>query len=63
MKKLSTDATKDYRVLVVGVAVGPEADADALQQISLATGGRTFVVRAPAVAVNTLMLAFAGRLR
>jgi hypothetical protein len=42
--------------------VGPEADANALRQISQATGGRTFVARDPNQAVQTLVLAFAGRL-
>jgi hypothetical protein len=34
-----------------------------LQQISQATGGRTFVAKDPASAIQTLVLAFAGRLR
>jgi Ca-activated chloride channel homolog len=43
--------------------VGPDADAEALRQISDATGGRTFVVRDPATAIQTLILAFTGRLQ
>ena len=41
--------------------MGPEADAEALQEISRVTGGRTFVVRDADTAVQTLVLAFAGR--
>lgn len=48
---------------IIGIALGTEADADAMTEISQATGGRTFVIRDPAQATETLILAFAGRLR
>lgn len=60
---LARDARPDRPLPVIGLAVGPEADADALREISRVTGGRTFVVLDPASAINTLILAFAGRLR
>ncbi|HEY2670394.1 MAG TPA: substrate-binding domain-containing protein [Rugosimonospora sp.] len=49
-------------VQIINIALGPDADAGSLQQISAATGGRTFVAQDPAGAVQTLVLAFAGRL-
>jgi Ca-activated chloride channel homolog len=49
-------------VQVIAIAVGPEADVAALQQITGTTGGRTFIARDPRQAVQTLILAFAGRL-
>lgn len=63
LDKLTKEGLPDKPVPVISIAVGPEADAAALQQISQATGGRTFVSRDPAAAAQTLALAFAGRLR
>ena len=60
--RLTKESLPDKPTLIIGIAVGPEADADALQQMSQVTGGRTFVARDPANAVRTLVLAFAGRL-
>jgi Ca-activated chloride channel family protein len=60
--RLTAEQQADRPINVIGIAVGPEADAGALQQISQATGGRTFVAKDPAAAVQTLVLAFAGRL-
>src|SRR5262249_53970683 len=60
--KLTHEQRTNQPTPIIGVAVGPEADAAALQRISTATGGRTFVARDPAKAVETLILAFAGRL-
>ncbi len=60
--KLTKEEKADQPVQVISIAVGPEADAGALQQISNATGGRTFVAKDPAAAVQTLVLAFSGRL-
>jgi Ca-activated chloride channel family protein len=62
LDKLTKEGLPDKPVPVISIAVGPEADAAALQQISQATGGRTFVAKDPAGAVQTLVLAFAGRL-
>ncbi len=62
LARLKADQQPDRPVNVINIAVGPEADAGALEQISQATGGRTFVAKDPAAAVQTLVLAFAGRL-
>jgi Ca-activated chloride channel homolog len=62
LARLTAEQQPDRPVQVISIAVGPEADAAALQQISQATGGRTFVEKDPAAAVQTLVLAFAGRL-
>jgi Ca-activated chloride channel family protein len=61
--RLAREARPDRPVQVIGIAVGPESDADVLHEISRVTGGRTFVARDPTTAVQTLILAFAGRLR
>jgi Ca-activated chloride channel homolog len=63
LDRLTHEKRADQPVSIVGVAVGPDADAAAMQQISQATGGRTFVARDPAAAMQTLVLAFAGRLK
>jgi hypothetical protein len=60
--KLTREQRPNQSTPIIGIAVGPEADAAALQRISTATGGRTFIARDPAKAVQTLILAFAGRL-
>ncbi len=62
LARLTAEQQPDRPVQVISIAVGPEADAGALQQISQVTGGRTFVAKDPAAAVQTLVLAFAGRL-
>jgi Ca-activated chloride channel family protein len=62
LSRLTSEQQADRPVQVISIAVGPEADAGALQQISQATGGRTFLAKDPAAAVQTLVLAFAGRL-
>jgi hypothetical protein len=62
LSKLTKEQRADQPVQVVCIAVGPDADAASLQQVSQATGGRTFVARDPASAIQTLILAFAGRL-
>jgi Ca-activated chloride channel family protein len=63
LDKLTSEGHSDRPVPVISIAVGPEADAAALQQISQATGGRTFAAKDAAAAAQTLVLAFAGRLR
>jgi Ca-activated chloride channel family protein len=62
LSRLGAEQQADRPVQVISIAVGPEADAAALQQVSQSTGGRTFVAKDPAAAVQTLVLAFAGRL-
>ncbi len=63
LDRLKREARPDRPVPVISIAVGPDADANALRQISAVTGGRTFVARDPKAALQTLILAFAGRLR
>jgi Ca-activated chloride channel homolog len=63
LTRLAREARPQRPTPIIGIAVGPEADAVALQQIAQATGGRILVARDPARAVEQLILAFAGRLR
>ena len=62
LQRLTQEGRQDRPTPVISIAVGPEADAEALREISRVTGGRTFVVRDANEAVQTLILAFAGRL-
>lgn len=62
VQRLKSEAKPDQPITIVGIAFGPEADADALQQISAATGGRTVVARDETSAVQQIVLAFAGRI-
>ena len=62
IQRLRDAARPDRPLPIVGIAVGPEADADALQQISAVTGGRTVVARDEVAAIQQIVLAFAGRL-
>ena len=52
----------DRPLPIVAIAVGPAADAQALNQISTATGGRTFTARDERTAIQQIVLAFAGRI-
>jgi len=61
-RRLADEVRPDRPIPIISIAVGPQADAAALSQISRVTGGRTFVVRDAQTAVQTLVLAFAGRL-
>jgi Ca-activated chloride channel family protein len=63
LQRLAQEAKPERPTPVISIAVGPDADAEALREISRVTGGRTFVVRDANAAVQTLILAFAGRLR
>jgi Ca-activated chloride channel homolog len=63
LDRLRREAQADRPIPVISIAVGPEADTNALRQISAVTGGRTFIARDPKAALQTLILAFAGRLR
>lgn len=62
LQRLEQEAKAERPTPIICIAVGPDADAEALRQISRVTGGRTFVVRDANAAVQTLILAFAGRL-
>jgi Ca-activated chloride channel family protein len=62
LSRLTREQRPDAPVQVISIAVGPQADTATLQQISRVTGGRTFVAKDPAQAIQTLILAFAGRL-
>ncbi|MBX6355426.1 MAG: VWA domain-containing protein [Micromonosporaceae bacterium] len=62
IQRLRAAARPDRPVPVIGIAVGPRADAGALQEISKATGGRTVVARDDLAAVQEIALAFAGRI-
>jgi Ca-activated chloride channel homolog len=60
--RLRHEQRADRPVQIISIAVGSEADANALQQISAATGGHILLARDPTKAVQQLVLAFAGRL-
>jgi Ca-activated chloride channel family protein len=62
LQKLGSEGSRERPIPIISIAVGPEADAESLREISRVTGGRTFVVRDASAAVQTLVLAFAGRL-
>ena len=62
IEALEREARPDRPVMVVGVAVGSVAAAASLRDITRVTGGGTYPVSDPSTAVNTLTLAFAGRL-
>jgi Ca-activated chloride channel family protein len=52
----------DRPLPIIALAVGPEADARALEQITEVTGGRTVIARDDQAAIQQVVLAFAGRL-
>jgi Ca-activated chloride channel family protein len=60
--RLKQEQRADKPVQIFCIGVGSEADAGALQQIAQATGGHMLLARDPLEAVNSLTLAFAGRL-
>jgi Ca-activated chloride channel family protein len=59
--KLRAAIRPDRPLPIVGIAVGPQADAGALQEVAKLTGGRTFVARDDVSAIQQIVLAFAGR--
>jgi Ca-activated chloride channel homolog len=61
--KLAKEQNAERPVQIVTIAVGPDADAGSLQRVSTAAGGRTLVLREPQTAIQTLVLAFTGRLQ
>jgi Ca-activated chloride channel homolog len=62
IQRLRAAARANRPLPIVGVAVGPRADAHALQEISAATGGRAVVARDEVAAIQQIVLAFAGRI-
>jgi Mg-chelatase subunit ChlD len=62
LEKLKAANRADHPLYVIGIAVGPEADAEALDQITKVTDGRTIVARDELSAIQQIVLAFAGRL-
>ncbi|BCB86812.1 substrate-binding and VWA domain-containing protein [Phytohabitans suffuscus] len=61
LDKLKASARPDRPLPVLAIAVGPKADATALEEITKVTGGRTFVERNDVSAIQQIILAFAGR--
>lgn len=62
LDQLRQVARADRPLPIIALAVGPEADAAALQQICAVTGGRTFIARDESTAIQQIVLAFAGRI-
>lgn len=54
---------EDRPLPVIALAIGPEADAAALEAIVEVTGGRVFTARDDVSAIEQVALAFAGRIR
>jgi Ca-activated chloride channel family protein len=63
LANLQRGTRPDRPTPILGIAVGPEADAAALAKVSGATGGRTFVAKSDSEVLEQIVLAFAGRLR
>jgi Ca-activated chloride channel family protein len=63
LDRLRREQRPEQPVQIVTIALGTQADADALRLVSQVTGGRTYVVRDVASAIQTLVLAFTGRLQ
>ncbi len=61
-ERLKAAVRPDRPLTVIGIAVGEAADADTLDAITKITGGRTFVARDDATAIQQVVLAFAGRI-
>jgi Ca-activated chloride channel family protein len=63
VNRLVQEQRPDQPVQVVCIGMGPDTDANALTRIATATGGKSFVVSDSAAAIQTLILAFTGRLQ
>jgi Ca-activated chloride channel family protein len=63
LDRLRREQRADQPVQIVTIALGTQADAGALRQVAQVTGGRTYVVQDVATAIQTLILAFTGRLQ
>jgi Ca-activated chloride channel homolog len=61
--KLVAEQQPDKPVQVVCIGMGSEADVAALTSIAQATGGKAFAAEDSASAIQTLILAFTGRLQ
>lgn len=61
-QKLKAMVRADQPLWVIAIAVGPQADAAALESITKVTGGSTFVAKDDVSAIQQIILAFAGRL-
>lgn len=59
---LRSAAQPDRPLPFIALAVGPHADAKALEEIAKITGGRVFVARNEQDAIAQIVLAFAGRI-
>jgi Ca-activated chloride channel family protein len=62
LSELEETVQPDRPLAIIAMAVGPEADAEALQQITDVTGGRTFLARDETTALQQVVLAFSGRI-
>jgi Ca-activated chloride channel homolog len=62
LQRLRQAVRPDQPLQFVGIAVGPQADADALNRVADVTGGRVFVARDETTAIQQIVLAFAGRI-
>jgi Ca-activated chloride channel family protein len=62
LDELGEAVQPDRPLPLIALAVGPEADAAALEQITEVTGGRTVVARDVDTALQQVVLAFAGRI-
>lgn len=62
LTELGEAVQPDRPLPIIAMAVGPEADAAALEQITEVTGGRTIIARDDVSAIQQVVLAFAGRI-
>lgn len=62
LDQLAEAAQPDRPLPIIAIAVGPEADAESLEQITEVTGGRTIIGRDDVSAIQQVVLAFAGRI-
>jgi Ca-activated chloride channel family protein len=62
IEALGQAARPDEPLPIIAIAVGPQADAAALEAITEVTGGRVFVARDEVSAIEQIVLAFSGRI-
>jgi Ca-activated chloride channel family protein len=63
VSQLVKEQRPDKPVQVVCIGMGPDTDESALSRVAEATGGRSYVVSDSAAAIQTLVLAFTGRVQ